>query len=330
MVRLRSGETAIVFPGQGSQRPGMGKDFASRFPAARQVYDEASEALHVDLAAICFEEDPRLDRTEFTQPAILVTEIAMYRVLVTEYGLSAAAFGGHSLGEYTALCAAGAMPLAVAARLVRRRGALMQAVVPEGQGAMVAVVCEGIAGRDLGADLAGIDVDVANRNSPDQVVLSGSAGDIDRAVARIEELLRGVEHNVVRLNVSAPFHSRLMRPMEADLRAALDEASPEIAPELAIRVTSNLTGVFHTGTLGPLVDALVGQASGTVDWIANMRALSDAAGVIYEVGPHRPLRGFFRAIGRDVTSIMSTKNLSAFEESPPASPERVHVMEKSA
>jgi [acyl-carrier-protein] S-malonyltransferase/trans-AT polyketide synthase/acyltransferase/oxidoreductase domain-containing protein len=329
----------------------MGKDFIDRFPAAREAFAEGSDALHIDLGALCFEEDPRLDRTEFTQPAILVTEIAMFRALRAEYGLTPAVFGGHSLGEYTALCAAGAMPLSVAAPLVRRRGALMQAVVPEGQGAMVAIVAQGVAERDLAAELAGIDVDVANRNSPNQVVLSGPAGAIERAVVRAEEILNGVEHEIVRLNVSAPFHSRGMRPMEADLRAALAEVSASIAPEHAIRVTSNLTGGFHVGTVGPLVDALVGQASGTVDWIANMRALAGAAEAIYEIGPGRPLRGFFRAIGREVASITTARNLPAAspglhkgETSPalpesgvrqkdstsPASPERDHQTARGA
>jgi malonyl CoA-acyl carrier protein transacylase len=288
----------------------MGKDFADKFSAARDVFAEASDALHIDLRALCFDEDPRLDRTEFTQPAILVTEIAMFRVLQTEYGLAPAVFGGHSLGEYTALCAAGAMPLADAARLVRRRGALMQAVVPAGEGAMVAVVCQGIAERDLLRELAGIDVDVANRNSPDQIVLSGASGEIDRAALRTEEILQGIEHDIVRLNVSAPFHSRAMRPMEPELRAALAEAAPHIVPVHAKKVTSNLAGGFHVGELAPLVDALVGQASGTVDFIANMRALAGAAEAIYEVGPGRPLRGFFRSMGREVVSIMSTRNLS--------------------
>ena len=301
---------AVVFPGQGSQRPGMGRDFFERYSVAREAFEEANDALGVDLTDICFKEDPRLDLTEFTQPAILVTEVAMFRALREELGLAPLAFGGHSLGEYTALCAAGAMPLAAAARLVRRRGALMQSAVPEGVGAMIAVLSPGIALRNLAADFAGIDADVANRNSPDQVVLSGTTGEIDRAVARAEEVLAGLEHDVVRLNVSAPFHSRAMRKMEGDLRAAILEVSSEMAPEHAARVTSNLTGTFHVPAIAPIVDALVGQASGTVDWIGNMAALSGAARTIYEIGPHRPLRGFFRAMGRDdVVSITSTRNL---------------------
>src|SRR5271166_1858988 len=196
--------TAVVFPGQGSQRPGMGRDFFERFPVARLAFEEANDALRIDLSAICFNEDPRLDQTEFTQPAILVTEVAMYRALREDLGLAPAMFGGHSLGEYTALCAAGAIPLAAVARLVRRRGALMQSAVPEGVGAMIAVLSPAVASRNLAADFAGIDVDVANRNSPDQVVLSGRTEEIDRAVARAEEVLAGLEHDVIRLNVSAP------------------------------------------------------------------------------------------------------------------------------
>ena len=300
---------AVVFPGQGSQRPGMGRDFFERYSVARDAFAEANDALGLDLGAICFGEDPRLDRTEFTQPAILVTEIAMLRVLREEAGLTPACFGGHSLGEYTALCAAGVMPLDVAVRLVRQRGALMQAAVPEGEGAMIAVMAPGIAARDLAADFAGIDVDVANRNSPDQIVLSGHKDAIELAIARVPERLVGIEHEVARLNVSAPFHSRAMHAIDAELRDGLTRASSQLVPERASVVTSNLTGAFHGTTLAPLVDALVGQAGGTVDWIANMHALSGVATTIYEVGPHRPLRGFFRAIGRDVVSITSARSI---------------------
>lgn len=295
---------AVVFPGQGSQRPGMAKDFFDRFACARDAFAEASDALGLDVAALCFEEDPRLDRTEFTQPAILTAEVAMTRALA-ELGLAPAWFGGHSLGEYTALCAAGVLPLGEAARLVRRRGALMQEAAPEGAGAMLAVIAQGIAEGDLAAMLAGLDVDVANKNSPEQVVLSGPTAAIDAAAARLEERFAGTEHEVVRLNVSAPFHSRMMRPMEPALRAAL-EAAP-LEAERARRVTSNFTGGFHDGTRAGLVDALVRQASGDVDWVANMRALAKVATSIYEVGPNRPLAKFFRSIGVEVTPILNVR-----------------------
>jgi [acyl-carrier-protein] S-malonyltransferase len=292
---------AVVFPGQGSQRPGMAKDFFDAFAVSRDVFAEASDTLGLDLRAICFEGDERLDLTEFTQPAILVAEMAMLRALQAHFGLSPAAFGGHSLGEYTALCAAGVFPLASAVRVVRERGALMQAAVPAGDGAMIAVIGEGVGERDILADLGEDDVDVANRNSKDQVVLSGGAGPIARASRTLAE--RGLE--VVPLNVSAPFHSRRMRAIEPAFRKVLEEVSPLAARDKAITVTSNLRGGFHRPD--DLLEALTKQISGTVDWIANMNALMGAADKIYEVGPHRPLRGFFKSVGRDITPILSVK-----------------------
>src|SRR5258708_21690905 len=145
---MAMGTVAIVFPGQGSQRSGMARDFYERFAISRDVFVEASDALGLDMAALCFDDKPRLDLTEFTQPAILAAEMAMLRPLEREFGVSASLFGGHSLGEYTALCAAGAIPLEVAVKLVRRRGALMQAVVPPGEGARGAVCSAG--GASLG------------------------------------------------------------------------------------------------------------------------------------------------------------------------------------
>lgn len=299
------GEIAVVFPGQGSQRAGMARDFHDQFPVARAVFAEASEALSLDLAALCFEEDPRLDLTEFTQPAIVTAEVAMLRALAGEYGLSPSHFGGHSLGEYTALCAAGALPLADAVRLVKKRGALMQQAVPVGQGAMSAVVASGVADAGLGALIADLGVDVANLNSLDQVVISGPAAGVEAAEKRIAEQVASVE--VIRLNVSAPFHSRLMRGIEAEFRGELEAASPRFDASRAIAVTSNLRGGFHTGQVGDLIDALTGQISGTVDWVANMRALSAAAPRIVELGPNRPLKRFFSTLGVEIVSIMNVK-----------------------
>ncbi len=302
---------AVVFPGQGSQRSGMARDFHTRFASSRDAFVEASDALNFDVAALCFEADPRLDQTEYTQPAILTAEIAMHRALESEFGLRAKYYGGHSLGEYTALCAAGVISLSTAVQLVRRRGALMQSAVPLGEGAMLAVISEGIADRDLAAELAasGVDgVDVANRNSINQVVLSGARETIDRAAVRVAEILTGIPHEIVPLNVSAPFHSRMMRGIHADFRAALGAAAHELKPDRAATVTSNLTGAFHQPELAPILDALTRQLSGTVDWIGNMRALSSVADTIYEVGPNRPLRGFFKSEGRDVTAIVSVRS----------------------
>jgi len=299
--------TAVVFPGQGSQRPGMARDFHDQFAVSREVFAEAGDALGLDVARLCFDEDPRLDLTEFTQPAILTAEIAMFRALEKEHGLSVRCFGGHSLGEYTALCAAGAIRLDDAVRVVRRRGALMQSAVPAGKGAMVAVIGEGIGSRDLAAALAGLEVDVANRNSRDQLVLSGAASDMERACERVRETAAPAEIELVPLTVSAPFHSRRMRAIEPELRAVLEGVAPRVVAERARAVTSNFTGAFHTGILPDLLDALVRQASGAVDWMANMEAIGTTADRILEIGPGRPLRGFFKTTGRDVTSILSVK-----------------------
>jgi [acyl-carrier-protein] S-malonyltransferase len=300
-------KTAVVFPGQGSQRPGMARDFHERFSAAREVFAEASDALGLDVAALCFEESDRLDLTEYTQPAILTAEIAMFRVLAGEMGLAADVFGGHSLGEYTALCAAGAMPLDVAVKLVRRRGALMQAAVPAGEGAMTAVSGPGVAALDVRAALDALGVDLANLNSPDQVVLSGPAGALDGACARFREIAAGIATELTPLSVSAPFHSRAMRTIEPAFRAALDEMAPRLRSESAAHVTSNFRGAFHGGVAADLLEALERQIGGTVDWVANMRALAGAADVFFEIGPSRPLRGFFKAVGIEVASITSLK-----------------------
>ncbi len=298
---------AFVFPGQGSQKPGMGKDFHDAYPAAREAFSEASDALGLDVGKLCFEEDPRLDLTEFTQPAILTTEIAMVRVLARDFGLEASCFGGHSLGEYTALCAAGVLSLATAARLVRRRGALMQAAVPAGQGAMAAVVSEGVAARGLAAVLDPLGVDVANENALDQVVLSGPAAEVAKAAELVPTLCEGKPCRVVPLNVSAPFHSRGMCGIEPEFQGLLEAA--ELDPARATPVTSNYTGRLHEPARAAVVEALTRQISGTVRWIDNMRVLDKAAGAIYEVGPSRILRGFFAGLGREVPSLMSVRTI---------------------
>jgi [acyl-carrier-protein] S-malonyltransferase len=288
---------AAVFPGQGSQRLGMARDFHDQFPAAREAFDEASAASGVDLAAISFGEEERLNLTEFTQPCILAAEIAMLRVLRQEFCLEVDWFAGHSLGEYTALVAAGVLSLGEAARLVRRRGALMQQAVPAGRGAMLAVVGRGLEIGELRAALEGLVVDAANHNSSSQIVVSGSAADVDKA----KERLGGRGRRLVPLNVSAPFHSRLMREVEpafsADLAVAALEASR------ALHVASNYTGTFHADDADRVRDALVKQISGTVRWVDNMRAIAERAAQIYEIGPGKPLSGFFKDLGVTVAAI---------------------------
>jgi len=297
--------TVLVFPGQGSQRVGMAQDFCAEFPESAAVFDEASEALSLDLRALCGD-DSRLSLTEYTQPAILVAEVAMSRALTAHFGLGGDLFGGHSLGEYTALVVAGAIPLAEAARLVRERGLRMQEAVPRGEGAMAAVIRDGLDGDALRRVTEGLVVDLANLNAPDQIVLSGSAEGVREAIARIEAspALAGARAKL--LDVSAPFHSRLMAPIEPGFRALLEASSSTWDAAAARAVVSNYTGGFHTGQAADLIDALTRQISGGVRWMDNMAALlATSPGRLLEIGPNRPLRGFFRALGAEVEAIFN-------------------------
>lgn len=292
----------VVFPGQGAQKTGMARDFYEAFPASRDTFEEVSDALGEDMRALCFQEDPRLDLTEYTQPAILTAEIAMFRALCAEMGLDAGRFGGHSLGEYAALVAAGVIPLAEAARLVRERGRRMQEAVPVGAGAMTALIARDI---DMGAVAAATDglvVDVANHNSPEQVVLSGAAADIAAAEERIAEAVPG--GRLRRLTVSAPFHSRLMAPIEDGFRILLEGSSVTWDPTHTAKVASNFSGGFYPEQdTAAVVTGLTRQISGEVRWVDNMNALRDGADRILEIGPKRPLRGFFRTVGVTVEAI---------------------------
>jgi len=268
------------------------------------VFAEASDALGLDLTAICFSEDPRLGLTEFTQPAILTAEIAMLRALEAQMSLRASYFAGHSLGEYTALVAAGVIPLAEAVRLVSERGRRMQAAVPVGEGAMAAVIRDALDPSAMAEVLVGLDVDVANHNAPDQVVISGRAAHFDEATARLLASPAGAGAKIKRLDVSAPFHSRLMAGIEPGFRALLEASAPTWDTVNASTVACNVTGGFHRPD--GIVDALTRQISGGVRWVDNMRALIALEPArILEIGPNRPLRGFFRALNVEVEAIFN-------------------------
>ena len=304
--------TAAVFPGQGSQRQGMGKDFYDAIPVCRATFEEASDALGLDVAAICFEEDARLHLTEYTQPCLVTTETAMFRGLAERYGWKADCFGGHSLGEFSALVAAGVMPFADAVRIVRTRGRLMQEAIPVGVGAMAAIIAEGIDAGTLSTALADLPVDIANINSANQVVVSGEAAALPEAGNRCKDLFSGPKScRVVPLNVSAPFHSRYMKKIEEPLREALKMISGSWDVQNAPAVTSNYRGGFHPADADGIADNLVHQLSSSVLWRDNMQALAGRAGAIYEIGPGRPLRDFFKTIGVTCESVI---NLAAAEK----------------
>jgi [acyl-carrier-protein] S-malonyltransferase len=294
---------AVVFPGQGAQRAGMGQDFFAELPESRHVYEEAADHLGWDVSAVCFSDDGRLDLTEYTQPCILTTEIAMLRGIGARFGFQPALFGGHSLGEWTALVAAGAIPFTAALQIVRERGRLMQGAVPPGVGAMTAVIADDLRPEVIGSLLAGLAVDIANVNSPRQVVLSGEAIAVAEAEERLRAAPEGAVPRFVRLNVSAPFHSRLMEPILAPFAGVLDKLAGGLDPTAAMGVTSNYRGDFHSGSRETVLESLVLQISHTVQWTRNMACLAARAGVIREVGPGRPLKEFFRSVGVNCDSV---------------------------
>jgi [acyl-carrier-protein] S-malonyltransferase/trans-AT polyketide synthase/acyltransferase/oxidoreductase domain-containing protein len=295
---------AVVFPGQGAQRSGMGKDFYDGIRLSRETYEEASEAVGWDIAAMCFGEDEYLNLTEFTQPCILTTEIAMLRGLQALFGFSSDFYGGHSLGEFTALVAAGVLPLSAAVKIVQIRGRLMQEAVPVGMGAMVAIIHENVDIDLLQRTLRSLPLDLANINSVNQVVISGKAEAVSEAESKIAAVLEKEKpFRFVPLNVSAPFHSRFMDSIVEPFQKTLLSVGAVWKAEKATIVTSNYTGRFHSGHIEDVVSNLVFQLNHAVRWVDNMKNLSSRANKIYEVGPGRPLRDFFRTMDVFCTSI---------------------------
>jgi [acyl-carrier-protein] S-malonyltransferase len=307
---MEKGLAAVVFPGQGTQRSSMGKDFYDEIPASRETYEEASDALGWDVAALCFDDyDDDLHLTAFCQPSILTTEIAMLRGLSERYGFYPTFFGGHSLGEFTALVAADALPLAEAVQIVHRRGQLMQEAMPPGQGTMAAVISENLDSERLSRHLRDLPVDVANVNSDHQVVISGATDAMPDAAVRVQESLsEGQSFRFIPLHVSAPFHSRFMRPVEMHFAEVLRSIGKNLNAHNARHVTSNFTGEFHSDRLQSIINSLVQQVSSVVQWKDNMRRLVAKTNAIYEVGPGRPLRDFFKTINANCLSITTLRS----------------------
>ena len=301
------GAIAFVFPGQGSQHVGMGKRLCEQFPIARQVFAEADDALGFALSQLCFTgPEPDLKLTEHTQPAILAVSIAALRVLEGETSLRPAFVAGHSLGEYSALIAAGALNFASAVKIVRERGRLMQQAVPAGEGAMAVVLgLEMDAVNSLCADAAqGEVVSPANFNGGGQIVIAGGKNAVSRAMNLAKE--RGAKR-VVELPVSAPFHCELMRPAAQGLERILDEV---VIRPLTIGVVTNVEAEvnFAPDRVKPL---LVEQAVRPVRWEETVRKLS-VLGCRHaiEVGPGKVLRGLIKRIVPD----METNNFEAPED----------------
>jgi [acyl-carrier-protein] S-malonyltransferase len=293
------GKVAFVFPGQASQYPGMGKELAEMYPSAKAVFDEADKALGFSISKMCFEgSEEDLKLTANTQPAILTCSIATYRVL-EEKGLAPDFVAGHSLGEYSALVAAGSLKFADAVRLVRKRGSYMQDAVPAGKGAMAAImglspavvsdVCKRAAQGQVCAP--------ANLNSPDQTVISGDADAIKRAVELASQA--GAKRATI-LPVSAPFHSALMMPAQEKLEHELKKTHFD---KLRVPLVTNVDAdTIETGEQAR--EALVRQVTAAVHWEESVRLLiEEGVNTFVEVGPGKVLTGLLRQIERSVATL---------------------------
>ena len=310
---------AFVFPGQGSQKIGMGKDLADSFPAAKAVFDEVDEALGETFSALIFEgSDDDLKLTENTQPALMAVSLAAVRALETEFGVQLKDHGsfvaGHSLGEYSALAAVGALSIADTARLLRLRGKAMQSAVPVGQGAMTAVL--GLTMEQVEAVLGDTDsalgvAEVANDNANGQVVISGAT----EAIAAASEAMKAAgAKRALPLPVSAPFHCSLMQPAADAMAEALASASIS-APTLPV-----VANVLAESTSDPArtADLLVQQVTGRVRWRESVEWMA-AQGVteLVELGAGAVLAGLTKRIAPDVAaqSVGTAEGLRAFAES---------------
>ena len=284
---------AFIYPGQGAQKAGMGKDFYENSPLARDIYDRASECLELDLRALCFEENDLLDQTEYTQAAMVTTCLAMTAVL-NEQGAEADVTAGLSLGEYCAIAEAGAMDLLDAIRLVRVRGQLMQHTVPTGEGAMAAVL--GMDADQIDAVIEPIaNVTVANYNCPGQIVITGGTAGIEQASKTLKEA--GAKR-VVSLNVSGPFHSPMLRSAGEKLGKELSAVQ---LGELKIPYVTNVTAEYVTDS-SEIRELLTRQVYSPVRWEQSIRKMiAQDVDTFVEIGPGRTLTGFLRKIDRNVT-----------------------------
>ena len=301
---------AFLFPGQGSQYVGMGKDLKQNFKVAADVFAEADEALHEDLSKLCFEgPEDDLKLTRNTQPAILTVSIAALRVLQQETGLVPAMTAGHSLGEYSALVASGALQFTDAVAIVRKRGTFMQEAVPVGVGGMAAVlgmeteVLEQICKESA----EGQAVSPANYNCPGQIVISGHMEAVKRAAARAEAA--GAK-KVVMLPVSAPFHSSLMKPAAEKLAKALE---PVTVQDLKIPVLSNVEADFYPSK-NQVKRLLTEQVDHPVRWIEEMeKMVREGVDKCVEIGPGKVLNGLVRKISRE-TAMQSIENPDSIKD----------------
>ena len=303
--------TAFVFPGQGSQYAGMGKDVAEKYPTARRVFDEIDSALGFSISQLCFEgPEDQLKLTENTQPAILAVSSALHAVLEEHGAAQRDLVAGHSLGEYSAIVSVGGLTPPEAARIVNLRGKFMQEAVPVGTGGMAALIGPSVEeARAICEEAAqGNVVSVANINAPGQIVIAGTKSGIDRAIDVAKK--RGVRR-ALPLPVSAPFHCELMKPAEERLRPVLDEADFK---DLWVALVSNVDA-SPIGTATAVRNALLRQVASPVRWVESVQKMvSMGVKRFVEVGPGNVLTGLIKRIDSSVEliNVSDVPSLEAF------------------
>lgn len=303
------GKTAFMFPGQGAQCIGMGKDFYEQIPVSRRMFEIASKATGLDLPALCFEENENIHITEYTQIALLTASVAMLEAL-KEKGVKSDVNAGLSLGEYGALVASGAIDYEDACRLVRKRGIYMQEEVPAGEGAMSAVLgmeasaIEEILGKE------GKAVEIANYNCPGQIVISGET----KAVLEVGEVIKEAgAKRVVPLKVSGPFHSSLLKGAGDKLAKELENVTLH---EFSVPYVTNVTAEYVTDTK-EIKDLLIRQVSSSVRWQQSVELmLKDGVDTFIEIGPGKTLSSFVKKIDRGaaVYNIQTVEDMNALLE----------------
>lgn len=300
------GRIAFIFPGQGAQAVGMGQNVYENSAVAKEVFEQASEAVGLDLKALCFEENDNINITEFTQVCLLTTSVAIMEELKTR-GIRPDVAAGLSLGEYCALVAVGSMNYIDAAKAVRKRGIFMQEEVPAGEGTMAAI---------LGLDAAEIDknieeydkVQVANYNCPGQIVISGETEQVKQAADKLKAA--GAKRAVL-LNVSGPFHSTLLTGAGEKLQNVLEGLSIE-KPQIPYVANVNASYVTEQAEIEPL---LVKQVSNSVRWQQSVEAMvADGVDTFIEIGPGRTLAGFNKKIAKAIGKELTTYNVATMED----------------
>lgn len=293
---------AFIFPGQGAQKAGMGQDFYEKYPSAREIFDQASQWLSLDMKALCFEKNDRLNLTEYTQAALVTTCLAMEKV-VEEYGIHPDVTAGLSLGEYCAISVSGGMSVKDAITTVRKRGILMEQAVPAGQGSMAAVL--GMDAQVIEAVISGTKAEIANYNCPGQIVITGPKIAVEEASLKLKE---AGARRVLPLVVSGPFHSSLLQDAGKKLKKELEKV--EFSP-LKIPYVTNVTAEYVTD-IKETEELLARQISSSVKWQQSVeKMIAEGVDTFVEIGPGKTLTGFMKKIAPEVTTynIQTTEDL---------------------